>query len=264
MFPLSEFDGRLFRRDWSKLRAASAPSTGAWQAPGFAPERFVDQLAAVLADAPSQRGEEARHAQVLAVVGAARADPRIRQAMVEGARDAHERLARPLFHFRSHGQPLAHHWTTIPNAAGFGTDYFSRTAAARASPLAGACDETKHFHQDLELSGERLNSAHRYTLTFAKGAAPPVNAFWSLSIYDEQHFFVANSIDRFSVGARDLRTAADGSLTLFVQSSMPTDPGQRPNWLPAPTGDFSLHLRAYWPKEAALDGTWTPPAVVRI
>ena len=92
----------------------------------------------------------------------------------------------------------------------------------------------------------------------------PVNACWSLSIYDEHHLFAANPIDRFSVGARDLRIAADGSLTLFVQSSMPTDPGQRVNWLPAPTGDFSLHLRAYWPKERVLDGTWSPPPVIRL
>jgi hypothetical protein len=116
------------------------------------------------------------------------------------------------------------------------------------------------------VGGERLNSAHRYTLTFAKGQAPPVQSHWSLSIYDEQHFFVANSIDRFSLGTRtrDLRFAADGSLTVFVQSSMPTDPGQRPNWLPAPVGDFSLHVRAYWPLQATVDGTWTPPAVARI
>ncbi len=266
MYPLSEHDGRMKRRDWARLPEASAPCAVAWEATAFAAERFVDDVAAVLGDATPMRGEEARYEQVLAVVAAARADARIRQAVVEGARDAHERLVKPLAQFRHHGRRLAHHWGTIDNAAAFGTDYFSRTAAARSNLLGGACDEIKHFHLDLDAGGERLNSAHRYAVTFAKGEAPPVNGPWSLSIYDDHHFFTANAIDRFSVGActRDLRVAADGSLTLFVQSSMPTDPGQRPNWLPAPTGDFSLHLRAYAPFQAAIDGTWTPPPVTRL
>jgi hypothetical protein len=266
MYPLADFDGRVKRRDWARLREAAPGTASAEEPPAVGPEGFVEQLAAVLADAPPLRGEEARYAQVLALIAAAGGDPRIRQAMVEGARDAHERLVKPLAQFRAHGEPLAHHWSTIAHAGAFGTDYFARTAAARSHLLGGAADDAKHFYLDLDAGGERLNSAHRYTITFAKGAAPPVHAFWSLSIYDEQHFFVANSIDRFSVGSRtrDLRHAADGSLTAFVQSSMPTDPGQRPNWLPAPVGDFSLHLRAYWPMAAALDGTWTPPALTRI
>jgi len=240
MYPVHEFDGRVKRRDWSKLRDAPAEIAGAAEPPRFVPERFVEQLAATLADAPALRGEEARYAQVLAAVEAARTDARIRLAMIEGARDAHERLVKPLAQFRSHGLRLAHHWSAIANAAAFGTDYFVRTASARSDLLAGAVDEVKHFRQDLDADGERLNSAHRYTLTFTRAAAPPVSAFWSLAIYDEQHYFAANSIDRFSVGTRtrDLRIAADGSLTLFIQSSMPMD--------------------------AALDGTWTPPPVMRL
>ena len=266
VYPLAEFDGRMKRRDWGKLREAGAGAAGGEESPPVAPESIVEQLAAVLADAPPLRGEEARYAQARAVLAAAEVDARIRQAMIEGAREAHERLVKPLFQFRGHGERLPHHWSTLPNAASFGTDYFARTAAARSNLLGGACDEVKHFYLDLDAGGERLNSAHRYTLAFAKGQAPPVQSHWTLSIYDEQHFFVANSIDRFCLGTRtrDLRHAADGSLTVFVQSSMPTDPGQRPNWLPAPVGDFSLHVRAYWPLQAAIDGTWTPPAVVKV
>src|SRR5262249_13638258 len=81
--------------------------------------------------------------------------------------------------------------------------------------------------------------------------------------YNEHHFFVANSINRFSVGTKnkDLRFAADGSLTIYVQADEPTDLGRRANWLPAHKGDFSLYVRAYWPKVAVTDGAWTPPAV---
>jgi hypothetical protein len=110
----------------------------------------------------------------------------------------------------------------------------------------------------------RLNSGKRYTITFAKGKLPPVKGFWSLTMYDEYHFFVANEIRRFSLGTKnkDLNSNADGSLTIYVQPDPPNNPAQRANWLPAPkNSDFSLFLRAYWPGEEALNGSWTPPPV---
>lgn len=122
------------------------------------------------------------------------------------------------------------------------------------------------FYQDLDAAGTRLNSANRYSVTFPKGGTPPVNGFWSLSIYNEHHFFVANPINRFSVGTKnkDLKLAPDGSLTIVVQAEAPRDAAQRANWLPAPKGDFSLYIRAYWPQAAVMEGSWTPPAVVRL
>jgi hypothetical protein len=133
------------------------------------------------------------------------------------------------------------------------------------SVLTGIVMYPLYFYQDLDAAGTRLNSANRYTVTFAKDQTPPVNGFWSLSIYNEHHFFVANPINRFSVGTKnkDLRLAADGSLTIYVQADAPADPVQRANWLPAPKGDFSLYVRAYWPKPAVTEGSWTPPAVLR-
>ena len=81
----------------------------------------------------------------------------------------------------------------------------------------------------------------------------------------EHHFFAPNDLKRYSLGTKneDLKYNPDGSLTLYVQADQPPEP-QRPNWLPAPkTADFSLFVRAYWPKVTVLDGSWTPPAVVR-
>ena len=103
-------------------------------------------------------------------------------------------------------------------------------------------------------------------MTFAKGQLPPVKGFWSLTLYDQHHFFAPNPIKRYSVGTKnkDLALAADGSLTIYVQAEQPTESAQRPNWLPAPKSeDFSLYIRAYWPETPIIDGTWTPPAVVR-
>lgn len=126
--------------------------------------------------------------------------------------------------------------------------------------------ETKYFYQDLDASGTRLNGGARYAVTFAKGGLPPVRGFWSLTLYDRYHFFAPNAIKRYSVGTKnkDLKSNADGSLTIFVQAEAPSDPVQRANWLPAPKGDdFSLFVRAYWPEAPVLDGRWTPPGVVK-
>jgi hypothetical protein len=103
-------------------------------------------------------------------------------------------------------------------------------------------------------------------VTFPKDATPPVHGFWSLTLYNEHHFFAPNDLNRYSLGTKNktLTYNPDGSLTLFVQADPPPE-AQRTNWLPAPKGsDFSLYVRAYWPKPAITDGSWTPPAVQRV
>lgn len=265
MYPLAEYDGRMKSKDWTSLPSAEAPPQGEEETQWVIPDKFADELAAVLADAPPLPGEEARYAQVLAVLSAAKNDPKLKKAMIDGAKEADEQLVKPLFEFRNFAQPLPYNWGTISNESAFGTDYYTRTAAAKANILVNSPNETKYYYLDLDASGARLNSSNRYVITFAKDSTPPVNGFWSLSIYNAHHFFVANSINRFSVGTKnkDLQRNSDGSLTIYVQATPPADPAQRANWLPAPKGDFSLYVRAYWPKAAVLDGSWTPPAVRR-
>ncbi|MFW8695629.1 DUF1214 domain-containing protein, partial [Mesorhizobium japonicum] len=88
----------------------------------------------------------------------------------------------------------------------------------------------------------------------------------SLTLYNQQHFFAENPLGRYSLGTKNkaLKSNADGSLTLYVQSDSP-GADKESNWLPAPQGtDFSLYVRAYWPEAAAMNGQWTPPAVVKV
>jgi hypothetical protein len=102
-------------------------------------------------------------------------------------------------------------------------------------------------------------------VTFAKGQLPPVKGFWSLTLYNEQHFFSPNELKRYSIGTKNksLQPNADGSLTIYVQNGSPGK-DKESNWLPTPKGaDFSLYIRAYWPETAALNGKWVPPAVVK-
>jgi hypothetical protein len=270
MYPLADFDGKAKRHDWSKLPTIPKPassdgaSSGAGETHWVFPEKFFEQLGPILDDAPPLAGEEARYARARWLLAAAQASPALTKAMVDEAAQAQQDVVDPLLQFRNWGLPLAANWTTQIDGARFGQDYFTRTAVARSNILVNVPTETKYFYQDLSASGARLNGAHKYTVTFAKGQLPPVRGFWSLTLYDRYHFFAPNEIKRYSVGTKnkDLRTNADGSLTIYVQADAPTDPAQRANWLPAPAGeDFSLFVRAYWPDKAITDGVWTPPPV---
>jgi hypothetical protein len=266
IYPLSQYDGTMKSTDWSKMKVLAPQEKGEGETRFVFPEKFFDELPAILADSPPLPGEEARYAQVLAVIKAAKNDPRIGEALIEGAKEADEKLVAPLFHFRNYGELLSYNWSTISNEAAFGVDYYVRTAVAKSNILVNSLNETKYFYQDLDVSGDRLNGRQNYTVSFPKDQTPPVNGFWSLTLYNESHFFAPNKIKRYSVGTKnkDLKLKDDGSLTIYVQADEPTDPVQRANWLPSPKdGDFSLYIRAYWPKAAITDGSWTPPAVLR-
>ena len=174
-------------------------------------------------------------------------------------------LITPLFQFHNSGLPLPYNWTTINNGAAFGTDYYSRAAVAKSNIFVNSVRETKYFYQDADGTGQQLNGTHAYTVTFASGQLPPGKGFWSLTLYNQHHFFSPNEIKRYSVGTKNktLVTAPDGSLTIYVQST-PPEGDKRANWLPAPKENFVLYIRAYWPEENALNGTWTPPIVSRV
>lgn len=264
MYPLAEYDGEMKQIDWNTVPHLPNPASGDEEIRWVVPEAFIDELPDILSDAPPLPGEEARYAQLRAVLQAAADDNAIKQALIAGAREADERVVTPLLQFRNYGQQLPHNWSTISNESAFGVDYFTRTAVARSNIFVNAPKETKYFYQDLDNAGSRLNGAHRYTVTFPAQQAPPVHGFWSLTLYNEHHFFAPNPINRYSVGTKnkDLQENSDGSLTVYVQAEEPS-PEHLSNWLPAPAGaDFSLYLRTYWPRVEVTDGTWTPPPVL--
>jgi hypothetical protein len=263
MYPLADYDGTMKTKDWTKLPIVPSAQEGDAETKWVFPEKFVDQLPAVLADAPPLPGEEARYAQLQAVLEAAQRDPALKEAMTQAAVAADKELVQPLFEFRNYGLQLPHHWSTVSNGANFGTDYFTRTAVAKSNIYVNRPEQAQYFYQDLDVKGNRLNGANRYTVTFAIDATPPVHGFWSLTLYNEHHFFVPNEISRYSVGTKnkDLHVSDDGTLTVYVQADPPSGE-ERANWLPAPKdAEFTLYLRTYWPKVAVTDGSWTPPPV---
>jgi len=266
MYPLSKFTRQKQTKTWASAPSFPSPgSNGQEETKWVDPNKFFDELGDVLQEVPPLPGEEALYANIRSVLDAVQKDPKLHAALAAAASDADKNVVTPLFQFHSWGIPLPHNWTTQSNGARFGTDYFTRLAVAKSNIFVNAPNETKYFYQDLDDAGTQLNGNHGYTVTFAAGALPPVKGFWSLTLYNEHHFFSPNAIKRYSVGTKNktLITAPDGSLTIYVQS---TPPGgdKKANWLPAPKGDFVLYVRSYWPEEPILNGNWTPPAVVKV
>ena len=263
LYALDKFDGKPKTHDWTKLPKFKPPTEGeSGETKWVFPETFFDQLPEVMNDAPPHPGEEALYAQILAVISAANNNLEIKKAMIDEAQKTDEEVIAPLLQFRNWGIQLPNYWSAVSNPAAFGTDYFARTAVAKSNILVNAPVETKYIYQDLDSKGERLNGANRYTVTFPKEQTPPAYGFWSLTLYDKEHFFVPNELKRYSLGTKnkDLKTGSKGELSIYVQSDPPAE-AHRSNWLPAPKDDFSLFIRAYWPKAEVIDGSWTPPAV---
>ncbi|MGW1032455.1 DUF1254 domain-containing protein [Streptomyces antibioticus] len=266
-YPLAEYTGRPRTTDWSEapLYPAGDATSGERETRWVDPAAFFDLLPAVLDEVPARPGEEALYAVLRSLLDEAARSPGAAAVLRDTAIDAEATLVRELFEFRNIGIPLGHHWSTQRNGAAFGGDYLGRTAMARANIFVNLPSETAYFYQDLDRDGERLTGDHDYTLTFPADGLPPVRGFWSVTLYNEHHFFHPNDLDRYSLGTKNttLRRNPDGSLTLHAGARPPTDARAHPNWLPAPEGPFSLYLRAYWPQPQTLDGTWQPPAVVR-
>jgi hypothetical protein len=114
----------------------------------------------------------------------------------------------------------------------------------------------------IDADGQKLSGANRYSIRFAPGQLPPVNAFWSLTMYElPASLLVANPINRYLINSPmlpQLQRDADGGLTLLIQNVSPGKEKEA-NWLPAPKGPFAMYMRLYWPKPEALDGKWTAP-----
>ena len=266
MYPLSKFNGQMQTVDWTKApNFPTPPGTGQEETKWVVPEKFFDELGDVLNEVPPLPGEEPMYANIRRILDAAQKDPKLKAALVASASDSEKNIVTPLFQFRNYGLPLPYNWTTQKNGADFGTDYYTRTAVAKSNILVNLQNETKYFYQDLDSTGARLNGARSYTVTFPAGQFPPVKGFWSLTMYNEHHFFEPNKLVRYSLGTKnkDLQKGADGSLTIYVSSTPPSQ-DKMTNWLPSPKGDFSLYIRTYWPEDAVLNGSWTPPAVMKV
>lgn len=261
-YPLKEYDGKMKTVDWSGVPTIPGPKATGEETKWVVPEKFFDQFPQVLASVPPLPGEEAMYSNFRALMDAADRNPEIKKLLVETAVEAEKEVIKPFFEWKHNGRPAGNGWNRSVNNAKAGYDYFNRTGTAKSNMFDNKPNETQYFYTDYDVSGGLLNGEHSYEITFTPGQEPPVNGFWSLTLYNEHHFFNPDDLKRYSLGTKNknLKRNADGSLTLYAGANSPGR-NKESNWLPAPDGHFSLYIRAYWGKEPILDGSWKPPVI---
>jgi hypothetical protein len=156
-------------------------------------------------------------------------------------------------------------WSMNTDTMGVYGNYYLKRAIVTQVGLGANLPEDAIYPLNLfDDTGKPLAGANKYTLHFDKGATPPVNAFWSITLYDAEGFQVANVLNRFAVSSwMPFKTNADGSLDLYFQNEIPGK-DKEANWLPAPKAAFNLTMRLYGPRLEALTGKWSPPAVTKV
>jgi hypothetical protein len=264
VYPLSEFDGKMKTMDWKSTPSFPAPPSTGGETKWVIPEKFFDELPIILKQVPPMPGEEALYATFESLVYAAAKDAKLKQVLTQTAVATEKEVVAPLFNFHNNGRPVGNGWTSPSNGANWGYDYLSRLATAKSNMYDNAPQETRYIYTDFDSTNERLNGNHAYAVIFAAGQTPPVDGFWSLTIYNKEHLFAPNALNRYSLGtkSKSMKQNADGSLTIYVQDSSP-GADKETNWLPAPKDDFSLYIRAYWPKAELTEGKWMPPHIER-
>lgn len=157
-------------------------------------------------------------------------------------------------------------WMYLTNNIGvYGTDYIQRALVTAIGLGANRPQDAIYPTSQKDADGKEYDGAsNRYVMHFNKGQMPPVNGFWSLTMYDDKYFFVPNQLNRYTLSQRNkFVTNPDGSVDLYLQAESPGK-AKEANWLPAPKAKFIPMLRLYWPNEtppSIVDGTWTPPAI---
>jgi hypothetical protein len=243
-------------------------------------KNFFEYLDFALQFAPAQENEKAIRAQLATIgVGPGKTfnfkDLALEQklevglGMKEGERKVDEGVAnagKAINGWRVSGLP--------GDSAHYNGDWLKRAVAAKAGIYGNSPEEATYPLTRIDSEGQTLDgSKNNYTLTFPPGQQPPVNAFWSLTMYDgKTQLLIENPINRYLINSPmipAMKTNSDGSLTLYIQNKSP-GADKEANWLPAPNGPIYLVMRLYWPKTEppsilpAGDGTWQPPGVKRV
>jgi len=187
-------------------------------------------------------------------------DPAIRNALASAPEEARQLMSWKLATLAR----VVNGWSMNTDTMGVYGNYYLKRAIIAQYGLGANLPEDAIYPANLaDEAGKPLDGANKYTLHFDKGGTPPAAAFWSITLYDDAGYQVANPLNRFAVSSwMPFKYNADGSLDLYFQSDNP-GADKEANWLPAPKGAFNLLMRLYAPKSEALTGKWNPPPVVR-
>ncbi len=252
-----------------KLTQANPPPAPALIAPiPEDPENFVALVNQVLHANPPPAADHAALKRLAAVGVGPDAGALTAAQKALWAKHFAEAQKTLLTDIRSFGKP-SDGWTYLPSDVGnFGTDYATRAAIAVTGLWVNIPAEAVYTFAATDTKGDKLVGAKSYRLRLPAGA-PPVDSFWSLSIYevepDGRLFFSDNPLHRYAIGDRTqgLKKNADGSLDILIQNNSP-GADKESNWLPAPDGDFRLVARAYLPRPEILDGRFKYPGIEHV
>jgi hypothetical protein len=185
-------------------------------------------------------------------------DPAVQRALMSSPDEAHKTMSWKLPTIAR----VANGWSMNTDTMGvYGNFYLKRAMVTQLGLGANLPEDAIYPLNLFDETGKPLDGANKYTIHFDKGATPPVNGFWSITLYDSEGFQVGNVLNRFAVSSwMPFKANPDGSLDLYFQNESPgTD--KEANWLPAPKGAFNVCMRLYGPKSDALTGKWNPPPV---
>ena len=199
--------------------------------------------------------------------------PEQKDAFMLGMKAGDEKVEK----FLASGMKNVNDWSIgsfFGDRAFFSGNWLMRAAAAKGGLYGNDAVEATYPFTRVDATGETLDgSKHNYTITFAAGQLPPVNAFWSVTMYDgKSQLLIKNPINRYLINSPmlpNMKKNADGSLTLYIQKDSP-GADKESNWLPAPNDLIYLVMRLYWPKTKAPsilppgEGTWKPPGIVKV
>lgn len=190
-------------------------------------------------------------------------DPTVQKVLQDVPKQAFEKI---MAHFKSAGK-IINGWMFSTKTGTYGTDYLQRAFITAIGLGANRPQDAVYPSSTEDAAGKPYSGANKYVMHFPKGQMPPVEGFWSLTMYNDKYFFVENPLNRYTLSKRNqLKKNPDGSVDLYIQHENP-GPEKESNWLPTPKGRFNLMLRLYWPKEtrpSILDGTWSPPPVKKV
>jgi len=191
-----------------------------------------------------------------------KATPQIQEAIKKAIPMAQEKIKGGMVS----SSTVVNNWGMLRYPVGtYGTDYLRRARIAFGGLGANLIEDAVYPTAFMDADGEAFSSDRKYRLHFQKDQIPPVRAFWSLTMYNDKQFLADNPVNRYAIGDRDnLKFNNDGSLTVYIQRESPGK-DKESNWLPTPnSGEFTMNLRLYWPKQDVLDGNWKPPAVQHV
>ena len=231
---------------------------------------YFKLLAALMKDNPPAK-EDAPIVEKMAKIGIvpgqdfdmSKLDPAVAKALQGVPKAAQEKI---MAEFKNMGAQV-NGWVYSTKLGVYGTEYLMRALVTAIGLGANRGADAIYPTSEVDADGKPYDGTNKYVMHFDKGGMPPVDGFWSLTMYDAEYFFVPNKLNRYTLSQRNkFKMNKDGSVDLYIQKDSPGK-DKESNWLPAPAGKFILMLRLYWPKEqppSIIDGSWKPPAVKQV